>query len=201
MLTPIIPRDLQPVFQIGPATYDTDSAMNALARLPICEPDIEDSFSWLPLPRPVVSHAGCNASPESIPGPVALRSLYPHKDAPSVHLSPRAARLPDDLTSTPVRPHHVAVPRSRLTTAGFHCRRREDFAWSRFFPLSVGFAPTASSAKGAFTIAPSMLCHDQAMPSISSYSASPLRQRRAKTPWRLHSKKYFWMELELPNSF
>ena len=202
MLTPIIPRNLQPIFQIGPATYDTDLAKNALARPPICEHDIKDSFSWPPLPRPVVSHAGYNSSLESIPGPVALRSPYLHKDAPSEHLSPRAARLSDDLRSTPVRPHHVGVPRSRLTTEGFHCRRREDFAWSHFFPLSVGLAPTASSAKGAFTIAPSMLCHDQAMPSISSYSASPLRQRRqVKTPWRFHSKKYLWIELELPNSF
>jgi len=202
MLTPIIPRNLQPIFQIGPATYDTDLAKNALARPPICEHDIKDSFSWPRLPRPVVSHAGYNSSLESIPGPVALRSPYLHKDAPSGHLSPRAARLSDDLRSTPVRPHHVGVPRSRLTTEGFRCRRREDFAWSHFFPLSVGWAPTASSAKGAFTIAPSMLCHDQAMPSISSYSASPLRQRRrVKTPWRFHSKKYLWIELELPNSF
>ncbi len=201
MLTPIIPRNLQPVFQIGPAIYDTDSATNAFARPPTCEPDTEDSFSWLPFPRPVVSHAGCNSSRESIPGLVALRSPYPHKDVASGHLSLRAARLPDDLRSIPIRPHHVAVPRSRLTTAGFHCRRRGDFAWSHFFPLSVGFAPTASSAKGAFTIAPSMLCHDQAIPSISSYSANPLRQRRANTPWRFHSKKYLWMELELPNSF
>ncbi len=201
MLIPIIPRSLQPVFQIGPAIYDTDSATNALARPPICEHDIEDSFSWRPLPRPVVLHAECNSSPGSIPGPVALRSPYPHKDAPSVHLFPKAARLPNDLRSAPVRPHHVGVPRSRLTTAGFHSRRPGDFAWSRFFPLSVGFAPTASSAKGAFTIAPSMLCHDQAMPSISSYSASPLRQRRINTPWRFHSKKYWWMELALPNSF
>jgi len=201
MLTPIIPRNLQPVSQIGPATYGTDSATNALARPPICEHDIEDFSSWPPLPRPVVSHAGYNASLESIPGPVAPHKLYPHKDAASVHLCPKAAQLPDDLRSIPVRPHHVAVPRSRLTTAGFHCRRRGDFAWSRFFPLSVGFAPTASSAEEAFTIAPSMLCHDQAMPSISSYSASPLRQRRANTPWRFHSKKYSWMELALPNSF
>ena len=201
MLTPIIPRNLQPVFQIGPATYDTDSATNAPAQLPTCGHDTEDSFSWPLFPPPVASHAGCNSSPESILGPVVLRSLYPHKDVASVHPSPWAARLPDDPKSTPVRPHHVAVPRSRLTTAGFHCRRRADFAWSRFFPRSVGFAPTASSAKGALIIAPSMLCQDQAMPSISSYSASPLRQRRTNIPWRFHSKKYLWMELELPNSF
>jgi len=201
MLTLIIPRNLPPVFHSGPATYDTDLATNAPAQPPICGPDIEDSSSWLPFPRPVVSHGGCTSSPESILEPVVPRNPYPHKDAASVPLSPWAAQSPDDPKSIRVRPHHVAVPRSRLTTAGFHCRRRADFAWSRFFPLSVGFAPTASSAKGALTIAPSMLCHDQAMPSISSYSASPLRQRRVNTPWRFHSKKYLWMELELPNSF
>jgi len=97
-------------------------------------------------------------------------------------------------------PHHASGPRLRLTTAGFHSRRRGDFAWSHFFPRSVGFAPTASRAKGALTIAPSILCQDQAMPSISSYSASPLRQRRTKTPSRFHSQKYLWMELALPNS-
>lgn len=201
MLTPINPRDFQPVFQIGPATYDTDSTTNALARPPICEHDIEDSFSWPLLPRPVVSREECNASFESMLVRAALHTLYPHTNAAEVHLLPKAARLPNNLRSTPVKPHHAGVPRSRLTTAGFHSRRRADFAWSHFFPLSVGLAPTASNAKGAFTIAPSMLCHDQAIPSISSYSASPLRQRRAKTPWRFHSKKYLWMELELPNSF
>jgi hypothetical protein len=46
-----------------------------------------------------------------------------------------------------------------------------------------------------------MLCHDQAIPSISTYSASPFRQRRENTPFRFHSKKYLWMELALPNSF
>jgi hypothetical protein len=45
-----------------------------------------------------------------------------------------------------------------------------------------------------------MLCHRQAIPSISSYSASPLRQRRTKTPSRFHSKKYLWTELALPNT-
>jgi hypothetical protein len=200
MLIPIIPRNLQPVFQIAPATYDTDSATNVLARPPICEHDIEGSFSWFSLPRPVVARAECNASLGSIPARVALHNLYPRTNVAAVRLSPKAARLPYDLRSAPVKPRHVGVPRSRLTTAGFHCRLPGDFAWSRFFPLSVGFAPTVSSARGAFTIAPSMLCHDQAIPSISSYSASPLRQRRTNTPWRFHSKKYWWMELALPNS-
>ena len=201
MLTPIIPRNWPPVFQSEPATYDTGLATNAPAQPPICAHDNEDSSSWPPLPHPVALHAGCNASPESILGPVAQRNPCPHKDAVLAPLPPWADRSPDDPKSIQVKPHHVAVPRSRLTTAGFHCRRRVGFAWSHFFPLSVGFAPTASSAKGALTIAPSMLCHDQAMPSISSYSASPLRQRRINTPWRFQSKKYLWMELELPNSF
>jgi len=200
MLIPIIPRNLQPVFQTGPVIFDTDSTTNVLARPPICEHDIEGSFSWLSLPRPVVARAECNASFGSIPARVALHNLYPHTNVAVVRLSPKAARLPNDLRSVPVRPRHVGVPRSRLTTAGFHSRRPGDFAWSRFFPLSVGFAPTVSSAKGAFTIAPSMLCHDQAIPSVSSYSASPLRQRRTNTPWRFHSRKYWWMELALPNS-
>jgi hypothetical protein len=200
MLIPIIPRNLQPVFQTGPVIFDTDSTTNALARPPICEHDIEGSFSWLSLPRPVVARAECNASLASIPPRVALHNLYPRTNVAAVRLSPKAARSPYDLRSTPVKPRHVGVPRSRLTTAGFHCRLPEDFAWSRFFPLSVGFAPTVSRARGAFTIAPSMLCHDQAMPSISSYSANPLRQRRTNTPCRFHSKKYWWMELALPNS-
>ena len=200
MLIPIIPRNLQPVFQTGPVIFDTDSTTNALARPPICEHDIEGSFSWLSLPRPVVAHAECNASLGSMPAQVGLHNLYPDTNVAVVNLSPKAARLPNDLRSAPVRPRHFGVPRSRLTTAGFHSRRPGDFAWSRFFSLSVGLAPTVSSAKGAFTIVPSMLCHDQAIPSISSYSASPLRQRRTNTPWRFHSKKYWWMELALPNS-
>jgi len=201
MLIPIIPRNFQPVFHIGPAISDTDSATNVPARPPIGEHDIEGSFSWLSLPHPVVARAEYNVSPASIPVQVAPHTLYLHTNAAVVRLFPKGDRLPSDLMSAPARPHHVGVLRSRLTTAGFHSRRLGDFAWSRFFPLSVGFAPTASSAKGAFTIAPSMLCHDQAMPSISSYSANPLRQRRTNTPWRFHSKKYLWMELELPNSF
>ena len=174
--------------------------MNASARHPICKHDIVGFFSSPLFPHLVVEHAECNPSPGSIPERVAPHTLYPHTDAAAAHLFPRAARLQHDQTSAPARRRHAGVLRLRLTTAGFHCRRRGDFAWSHFFPLSVGFAPTASRAKGALTIAPSMLCHDQAIPSISSYSASPLRQNRVNTPKRFHSKKYWWMELALPNS-
>jgi hypothetical protein len=201
MLIPIIPHNLQRVFQTVRAICDNDSARNAPAQLPIGAHNTEDSFSWPPLPRPVASHAECISSRKWPHEPVVRCIPDPHKGAPSVPFSLKAAPLPDDLTSVPVAPHHAAVPRSRLTTAGFHCRRRGDFAWSHFFPRSVGFAPTASKAKGAFTIDPSMLCHDQAIPSISSYYAKPLRQRRTNTPWRFHSKKYRWIELALPNSF
>ena len=201
MLILIIPHNLQRVFRIVRATFDTDSATSAPVQPPICAHDIEDSSSWPPLSHPVVSHGEYISFPGAIPGPVAPHTPYPHKDAPSVHLFPKAAQSPIDLRSTPVMPHHASVPRSRLTTAGFHGRRREGFAWSHFFPRSVGFAPTASSTKGAFTIEQSILCHDQAIPSISSYFANPLRHRRINTPCRFHSKKYWWIELVLPNSF
>jgi hypothetical protein len=45
-----------------------------------------------------------------------------------------------------------------------------------------------------------MLCHFHATPSISSYSASPLRQSLTKTPARFQFRKYWWTELALPNS-
>ena len=200
MLIPVIPRSLQQSFQIGPTISGTDSTTNAPVQPPIGGRDNEGFFSWPPTPLRVVLHAGYNSSPGSIPGPVARHNLYPHIDAASVHLFPKDASSPHCPKSAPAMPRHDGSPRLRLMTAGFHCRPPAGFAWSRFFPLSVGFAPTASNAKGALTITPSMLCQDHAIPSISSYSANPLRQRRVKTPWCFHSKKYWWMELALPNS-
>lgn len=96
--------------------------------------------------------------------------------------------------------HHAGWRRRRLTTAGFHGRRRGYSAWSLFFPRSVGLRPTASWASGAFTIAPSMLCHTQAIPSISSYSANPRCQSLTKTPAFFQVRKYLWTELALPYS-
>ena len=83
--------------------------------------------------------------------------------------------------------------------AGRHGRPPADGACSHFFPRSVGFGPTASWAKGAFIIAPSMLCHLQAMPSISSYSESPARHSASKKPASSHSRNRLWMALALPN--
>ena len=48
-------------------------------------------------------------------------------------------------------------------------------------------------------MAPSTLCHFQAIPSISSYSARPARQRARKNPALSHCRKYLCMELALPN--
>ena len=43
-----------------------------------------------------------------------------------------------------------------------------------------------------------MLCQAQAMPSSSSYSASPFRQSVTNTFCRFHARKYLWMALALP---
>ncbi len=200
MLIPINLHNYQPFFRSEPTAFGNDSARNGCAQLPTGENDIGDFFAWtssLPL---VVECVEYSSSPESIPRPVPPHMPCPHINAAAEPLSPKAAQSPDCPASTLITSHHADEPRSRLTTAGFQSRRREDFVWSHFFPRSVGFGPTVSNAKGAFTTAPSMLCHDHAMPSISSYSANPFRQRCENTPLRFHSKKYLWMELALPNS-
>ena len=46
-----------------------------------------------------------------------------------------------------------------------------------------------------------MLCHNQAIPSIASYSARPRRHIFTNTPQRFHSRKYACTELALPYSF
>ncbi len=201
MLIPISPHNQQPSFQSEPTAFGSDSAKSGSAQLPTGERDSGDFFSWTPSLPPVGECAGYSSSPESISRPVPPHRPCPHINAAGERLSLKAAQLWYGPTSALTTSHHVAEPRSRRTTAGFQSRRREDFAWSHFFPRSVGLGPTVSNAKGAFTTAPSMLCHDQAMPSISSYSASPFRQRRENTPFPFHSKKYLWIELALPNSF
>ena len=187
-------------YQIEPTVSGSDSTTNVSSPRPICADGTEDSSSWPSPPGPAVVHAEYSSCFASIPQQDSQHTLYPRRDVAATPFSQMALELLHGPRSVPTMPHHASVPRLRLTTAGFHSRRRGDFVWSHFFPRSVGFAPTASRAKGAFTIAPSMLCQDQAMPSISSYSASPLRQARTKTPSRFQSRKYLWMELALPNS-
>jgi len=193
-------HNFQRVYQIGPTTFGNGLTMSASSRLPTGERGSEDFSSSPLLPRLVVLHAEYSPCLASMSQQDIQHIPCHHRDAAWVTPPWMVSGLRFDPTSAPARRHHASGPRLRLTTAGFHSRRRGGFVWSHFFPRSVGFAPTASRATGALTIAPSMLCQDQAMPSISSYSASPLRQRRTKTPSRFHSKKYLWMELALPNS-
>ena len=81
---------------------------------------------------------------------------------------------------------HARWPRWRRATAGRHARRPANFACAHFSPRSVGFGPTHSIAKGAFPVAPSMLCHSHAMPSIPSYSTRPERHKFTKKPACCH---------------
>jgi hypothetical protein len=200
MLIPVTLRNLQPSSHIGPTIYGTDSARNGYAQLPIYGHDSGGSSAWIQSPHPVEVHAECNSSRRLIPGQVAPNNPYLHTNAEVGRHLAKADQLRSDPRSPLTKQHHAAVPRLRLTTAGFHSRRRGGFVSSHFFPRSVGLGPTASCANGALTIAPSMLCQRQTIPSISSYSASPLRQSFVNTPWRFHSKKYLWIELALPNS-
>ena len=82
---------------------------------------------------------------------------------------------------------------------GFHCRRIWGVFLFNFFPLSVGFGPTPSWARGAFTDEESALCHSQETHSISSSSAIPFFQSFEKNPASRHSRKYLWRALGLPN--
>ena len=200
MLIPVIHCNLQPSSHIGPTIYGTDSARNVSAQLPIYGHDSGGSSAWTQSPHPVDVRAERNSSHKLIPGQVGPSNPYLRTSADAGQYLAKGDRLRSDPRSPLTNKHHVAGPRLRLTTAGFHSRRREGFVSSHFFPRSVGLGPTASWANGALTIAPSMLCQRQAIPSISSYSASPLRQSRVNTPWRFHSKKYLWIELALPNS-
>ena len=197
MPIPIVLGNFRGVYQIAPGVSGSDLTTNASSLPPICANGIENFSSWPLLPRLAVLHAEHSPCFASIPQPGNQHILYPRKDVGAFLM---VSGLRYGPTSLPAMLHHASVPRLRLMTAGFHSRRRADFAWSHFFPRSVGFAPTASRAKGALTIAPSILCQNQAMPSMPSYSASPLRQSRTKTPSCFHSKKYLWMELALPNS-
>ena len=171
---PTMLHDFQRFYQIGPAVYGSDSTMNSFAQLPIGANGIEDFSSSPSLPRLAVVRGEYSPCFASIPQLGNQHTPYPHRDVAAEPFSAMVLELLYGPTSVPAMPHHACVPRSRLTTAGFHSRRRGDFAWFHFFPRSVGFAPTASKAKGAFTIAPSILCQDQAIPSISPYSARPL---------------------------
>ena len=95
--------------------------------------------------------------------------------------------------------NHVYSLLLRIWIEGCHSRRIWDVFWFHFFPLSVGFGPTDSVARGAFTDEESALCHSQEIPSSSSSSAIPFFQSFPNNQASIHSKKYRWIELGLPN--
>lgn len=199
-LTPTVLHDSMFSFQTAQVVSETGSATKGSARRPIGEACTVGCASWLALLRLFDEHAECSAVLPSPAKQVLLNNPCLHIGVASGSSSLEAASPRYDLKSVPKASHHAFGPRSRLGREGFHLRRRERFALSHFFPRSVGFGPTASRAIGAFTMAPSMLCHDHAIPSISSYSANPLRQSFTKTPFFFHSRKYLCTELALPNS-
>jgi hypothetical protein len=111
---------------------------------------------------------------------------------------PLAARQHADQGLFPVEIRHAGSLRLRLTIAGRHARLQGCDACFLFSPRSVGLRPTSSRAIGALIMAPSMLCHCHEIPSISSYSARPARQRERKKPAFIQRVKYPWIELGLP---
>jgi len=198
MQSPVILRSSLPVFRNGPGVCGTGSAMNGSAPQPIAWVDTGVCASWPGSPHRAGERVERNPIALS-PAPQAFRrSPCPRTGAGP---GPLDDGLRWRLRSVPVASRHAAGHRSRLTTAGFHARRRAGCVWSHFFPRSVGFGPTASRASGAFTIEPSMLCHNQAIPSIASYSARPRRHIFTNTPQRFHSREYACTELALPYSF
>ncbi len=198
MRSPVSLRNYQRASHNARVVYGTDSATNGFVRRPTCVRGAADCASWPLSLRPVVAHGECNAVSSS-PAWLALRHIpYRRINAERDLVAGERLWRPE---SAPEVLHHADAPRSRLMTAGFHERRRAGCAWYLFFPRSVGFGPTASSASGAFTMAPSILCQDHAMFSISSYSANPLRHIFTNTPLCFQYKKYLCTELALPYSF
>jgi hypothetical protein len=198
MRSPVILRNCRLVSHVAPAACGTDSAMSGCALQPSVLRDAADCVSSRVSLRRAGERAECNAafslsSPQAFP-----RSLYRRTGVEQHSLGGAQPQMP---TSDPRVSHHAGSLRLRLGTAGFHGRLRAGCAWFLFFPRSVGFGPTASTANGAFTIVPSMLCQAHAMPSNASYSAKPRRHIFTNTPSRFHSRKYWCTELALPYSF
>jgi len=197
MRSPVALDNYRLAFRNEPAACGIGLAMSGFVPPPSVWPDTAGCVSSRePLHR-VGERAECNGA-SSLSSPRAFpRSPYRHTGVEQRSLD---GAQPRSATSSPRVSRHAGVLRLRLGTAGFHGRRRAGCAWSLFFPRSVGLGPTASSASGAFTIVPSMLCQDHAMPSISLYSAKPRRHIFKNTPTRFHSRKYWCTELALPYS-
>lgn len=198
MRSPAILHNYQRASHSARVICGTDSARSGFVQQPTCVLGAVDCASWPLFPHLFAAHGECSAVSSS-PSWLALQHT-PYRRTNAEHDSLVDERLWQPAWA-PRALHHADAPRLRLMTAGFHERRRVGCAWYLFFPRSVGFGPTASSASGAFTMAPSILCHDHAMFSISSYSANPLRHIFTNTPQPFQYKKYLCTELALPYSF
>ena len=199
MPTPIMLYDSLLSSRIAPGVSGTCSTMNVSVPQPSVADDKAGFSSWPPL-----LHLSDERGEYTLADALSWQPVFPHilcrrKDVVESPESCYGAASRFASALVPAVLHHADWPRRRLSTAGFHDRRQKGCVWSHFFPRSVGLAPTFSNASGALTMAPSILCHVQAIFSISSYSANPLRQSRTKNPSRFHSRKYLWMELALPN--
>jgi hypothetical protein len=197
MRSPIVLHSHRRFSRNAPRACGTDSAMNAFVPPPSALRDTLGYVSSRVLLHRAAERAECSAVFSSLLPQAFLHSLYHRIDVACRSWANARLLTPASVSGASRR---AVVLRLRLTTAGPHGRLRASCAWSLFFPRSVGLGPTASNARGAFTIVPSMLCQDQAMPSISSYSASPFRHIFRKTSLRFQSRKYLWMELALPYS-
>ena len=83
--------------------------------------------------------------------------------------------------------------------SGIPCASTRRLRFVPLFPPVRRVGADGLVGQGAFPSAVSTLCHAQAMPSRSSYSARPCRQSRTKTPACFQARKYLWMALALPN--
>jgi len=177
-LTPTVPRDSISSSQHAQAVCETGSTKTGYVRQPIGAPCNVDCASWLSPPHLFDGHGTCTSASKWLPERAHPRTPYQHKHIDAVWelSSPWAASPQCGPEWAPGALRHAFGLRSRPGTAGFHARRREDFAWSHFFPRSVGFGPTDSSANEAFTMAPSMLCKhngSEHFPRIHGLSPSP----------------------------
>jgi hypothetical protein len=119
-------------------------------------------------PRAVHECEGCTAALPLVGAPPDPRTPRRHTDAAGG--SHRLADVPLQWhpRSLPRASHRAYSLQTAQQTAAGRARQRADCASSPFFPRSVGFRPTASSANGALMRLPSILCHSQPMPSSSA---------------------------------
>jgi len=124
-----------------------------------------------------------------------------HTAVVSPSSSPEAVSAQYDQESAPKASHHAFEPRLTTRESGNSTRiAGEGFASSHFFPpVRLGSANRFQCQPGLYH-SPVDALPGPCNPSISSYSAKPLRQSFTNTPFLFHSRKYLCTELALPYS-